>query len=62
MPIEFAVEETLPRAKVDPAISDRQDDLVMQREVFEVGVAVVPGLFGDGDRRDVRARVALPIP
>ena len=29
LPIEFAVEEALPRAKVDPAIHDRQDDLVM---------------------------------
>ena len=34
----------------------------MQQEVFEVGVAVFPGLSGDGDRWDVRARVALPIP
>jgi len=30
LPIEFAVEETLLRTKVDPAISDGQDDLVME--------------------------------
>lgn len=41
LPIEFAVEEALPRAKVDPAIGDGQDDLVMQQEVFEVGIAVI---------------------
>ena len=39
--IEFAVEEPLPRAKVDPAIRDGQDNLVMQQEVFEVGIAVI---------------------
>ena len=39
--IEFAVEETLPWAKVDPAIGDGQDNLVMQQEVFEVGIAVI---------------------
>jgi len=61
LPIEFAVEEARPAAKVDPVISDRKDDLVMQQEVFEVGLAIVPGLSGDGDRWDVRARVALPI-
>jgi hypothetical protein len=62
LPIEFAVEEARPAAKVDPAIGDRQDNLVMQHQVFEVGIAVVPGLSGDGDRRDVRVRVAGPIP
>jgi hypothetical protein len=41
LPIEFAVEEALPRAKVDSAIGDGQDDLVMQQEVFEVGIAVI---------------------
>ena len=41
LPIEFTVEETLPWAKVDPAIGDRQDDLVMQQEIFEVGIAIV---------------------
>ena len=54
LPIEFAVEETLPWAKVDPAIGDRQDDLVMQQEIFEVGIAIVftclmmpiAGIFG----------------
>ena len=39
--IEFAVEEALARTKVDPAIGDGQDDLVMEQEVFEMGVAVV---------------------
>ena len=61
MPIEFTIEETLPGAKVDPAIGNGQDNLVMEQEVFEVGLAIVPGLSGDGDRWDVRARVALPI-
>ena len=54
LPIEFAVEEALPWTKVDPAIGDGQDDLVMQQEVFEVGIAVVfaclmmaiAGIFG----------------
>ena len=41
LPIEFAVEEALPRAKVNSAIGDGQDDLVMQQEVFEVGIAVI---------------------
>ena len=41
LPIEFAVEETRPAAKVDPAIGDGQDNLVMQQEVFEVGIAVI---------------------
>ena len=41
LPIEFTVEETLPGAKVDPAIGDGQDNLVMEQEVFEVGIAVV---------------------
>jgi hypothetical protein len=39
--IEFALEEALPWGKIDPAIGDRQDDLVMQQEVFEVGIAVI---------------------
>ena len=60
--IEFAVEEARTETKVDPAIGDGQDDLMMQQEVFEVGVAVVPGLSGDGDRRDFLGRVALSIP
>ncbi len=30
LPIEFTVEEALPRTKVDPAIGDGQDYLVMQ--------------------------------
>ena len=30
LPIEFAVEESLPRTKVDPASGDGQDHLVMQ--------------------------------
>jgi hypothetical protein len=54
LPIEFTVEETLPWAKIDSAISDRQDDLVMQQEIFEVGIAIVftclmmaiAGIFG----------------
>ena len=62
LPIEFAVEKTRPATKVDPAIGDGHDYLVMEQEVFEVGIAIVPDLSGDGDRRDVRARVALPIP
>ena len=41
LPIEFAIEEARPAAKVDPAIRDGQDDLVMQQEVFEVGIAVI---------------------
>jgi hypothetical protein len=41
LPIEFAIEEARPAAKVDPAIRDGQDDLVMQQEVFEVGIAIV---------------------
>ena len=41
LPIEFAVEETRPAAKVDPASGDGQDNLVMEQEVFEVGIAVV---------------------
>src|SRR5215470_10975097 len=36
LPIEFAGEQALPWAKVDPAIGDGQDDLVMQQEIFEV--------------------------
>ena len=54
LPIEFTVEETLPRTKVNPAIGDGQDDLVMEQEVFEVGIAVIftclmmaiAGIFG----------------
>jgi hypothetical protein len=54
LPIEFAVEETLPGTKVDLAIGDGQNYLVMQQEVFEVGIAVVlaclvmaiAGIFG----------------
>ena len=34
LPIEFAVEEALPRTKVDPAIGDGQDDLVMRASGF----------------------------
>jgi hypothetical protein len=41
LPIEFAVEKALPGTKIDPAIGDGQDDLVMQQEVFEVGIPVV---------------------
>jgi len=41
LPIEFAVEEARPASKVDPAVGDGQDDLVMQQEVFEVGIAVI---------------------
>lgn len=41
LPIEFAVEEARPATKVDPAMGDGQDNLVMQQEVFEVGIAVV---------------------
>jgi hypothetical protein len=41
LPIKFAVEEALPGPKVDPAIGDGQDNLVMQQEVFEVGIAVI---------------------
>ena len=41
LPIEFAVEKALPGSKVDLAIGDGQNDLVMQQEVFEVGIAVV---------------------
>jgi hypothetical protein len=52
LPIEFAVEEARPAAKVNPAIDDGQDDLVMQQEIFDVCISVVPGLSGDGDRRD----------
>ena len=32
--IEFAIEEARPASKVDPAISDRQDDLVMRASGF----------------------------
>jgi hypothetical protein len=54
LPIECALEETWPASKVDPAIRDGQDDLVMQQEVFEVGIAIVltclmmaiAGIFG----------------
>ena len=41
LPIEYAVEEARPATKVDFAIGDRQDDLVMEQEVFEVGISVV---------------------
>jgi hypothetical protein len=41
LPIEFAVEKALPGTKVDPAIGDGQDNLVMEQEVFEVSIAVV---------------------
>jgi len=41
LPIKFTGEQTLPWAKVDPAIGDGQDNLVMQQEVFEVGIAVI---------------------
>jgi hypothetical protein len=41
LPIEFTVEEALPRTKVDFTFGDGQDDLVMQQEVFEVGIAVI---------------------
>jgi hypothetical protein len=54
LPIEFTVEQALPWAKVDPAIGDGQHDLVMQQEIFEVGIAIVftclmmaiAGIFG----------------
>ena len=54
LPIKFTGEQTRPAAKIDPASGDRQDDLVMQQKVFEVGVAVVftclmmaiAGIFG----------------
>jgi hypothetical protein len=41
LPIEFAGEETRPAAKVDFAIGDGQNDLVMEQEVFEVDIAVI---------------------
>jgi hypothetical protein len=41
LPIEFAVEEALPWAKIDPAIGDGQNNLVMEQEVFEVCITVV---------------------
>jgi hypothetical protein len=62
LPIEFAVEEARPAPKVDPAIGDRQDNLVMQQNVFEVGIAIVPGLSSGGDRWDLGEPVALPMP
>ena len=54
LPIEFTVEEALPRTKVNTAIGDRQDYLVMEQEIFEVGIAIVftclmmaiAGIFG----------------
>jgi hypothetical protein len=41
LPIEFAVEEARPAAKVNPAIGDGQDNLMMEQEVFEVSIAVI---------------------
>src|SRR5215831_7049279 len=41
LPIEFAVEEARPASKVDPAIGDGQDNLVMEQEVFKMGIPVV---------------------
>jgi hypothetical protein len=50
LPIEFTVEEARPATKVDPAIGDGQDNLVMEQEVFEVGIAclvmAIVGMFG----------------
>ena len=34
LPIKFTGEQTLPWAKVDPAIGDRQDNLVMRASGF----------------------------
>src|SRR5450756_3172347 len=40
-PIELAVQDCLPRPEVEPAVGDRDDDLVVHQQVLEVGVAVV---------------------
>ena len=41
LPIEFIGEETRPATRVDPAVDDGEDVLVMQQEVLEVGLAIV---------------------
>jgi hypothetical protein len=61
LPIEFAGEKARPAAKVDFAIGDGQNNLVIQQKVFEVGLAFVQGLSGNGDRRDFLVQVTLPI-
>src|SRR5215210_3018247 len=40
-PVELGVEDRLPGTEVQPAVGDRQDHLMMDQEVLEVGVAVV---------------------
>src|SRR5436190_23774820 len=39
--VELGVEDLLPRAEVEPALGDRDDRLVMDEQVLQVGVAVV---------------------
>ena len=39
--VELAVEDLLPRTEIEPALGDRDDHLVVDEQVLEVGVAVV---------------------
>src|SRR3954454_5827257 len=39
--VELAVEDRLPRPEVELSLGDRQDDLVVDQEVLEMGIAVV---------------------
>ncbi len=41
LPVKLTVEDALPGAGVDLAPGNRHDDLVVQQQIFEVGVGVV---------------------
>src|SRR5260370_33660189 len=41
LPIKLAVEDTLPGTSIEFAIGNGNDDLVMEQEVFEMGITII---------------------